>query len=172
MQRRWIRRFISQFGAPAEDHVLLLPLHLKDKVAALVYADAGTGAGGKMDAAALELLVSATSAWLEVASLRKQALKEGRGRGRAPAKSSKRPRCKRCRLFQILLRPMRRSTWWRRRSRSRNRRWQRATAEVVSAPASMAAAAVAPATDAFAHMSPEDAERPSQGATFCPAADG
>ena len=43
-------RFISQFGAPAEDQVLLLPLHLKDKVAALVYADAGTGAGGKMDA--------------------------------------------------------------------------------------------------------------------------
>src|SRR4029077_18074555 len=70
-------RFISQFGAPAEDQVLLLPLRLKDKVAALVYADAGTGAGGKMDASALELLVSATSAWLEVASLRKQALKEG-----------------------------------------------------------------------------------------------
>src|SRR5579864_2759451 len=70
-------RFISQFGAPAQDQVLLMPLHLKDKVAALVYADAGTGAGGKMDAAALELIVSATSAWLEVASLRKQALKEG-----------------------------------------------------------------------------------------------
>src|SRR5271170_5769121 len=70
-------RFVSQFGAPAEDHVLLLPLHLNDKVAALVYADAGTGPGGKMDAAALELLVSATGAWLEVASLRKQALKEG-----------------------------------------------------------------------------------------------
>ena len=70
-------RFISQFGAPAEDQVLLLPLRLKDKVAALVYADAGTRAGGNMDAAALELLVSATSAWLEVASLRKQAAKEG-----------------------------------------------------------------------------------------------
>jgi hypothetical protein len=70
-------RFISQFGAPAEEHILLLPLHLKDKVAALVYADAGTGAGGKLEAPALELLVSATSAWLEVASLRKQALKEG-----------------------------------------------------------------------------------------------
>src|SRR5277367_4696850 len=69
--------FISQFGAPAADHVLLLPLRLKDKVAALVYADAGTAAGGKMDAPALELIVSATSAWLEVASLRKQALKEG-----------------------------------------------------------------------------------------------
>ena len=62
-------KFISQFGAPAEDQVLLLPLHLKDKVAALVYADAGTDSGGKMDSSALELLVAATSAWLEVASV-------------------------------------------------------------------------------------------------------
>jgi hypothetical protein len=49
---------------------------LKEKVAALVYADAGADAGGKLDAAAVELLVLATSAWLEVASLRKQAAKE------------------------------------------------------------------------------------------------
>jgi hypothetical protein len=54
----------------------MLPLVLKEKVAALVYADAGAEAGGKTDAAALELLVRVTSAWLEVASLRKQAQKE------------------------------------------------------------------------------------------------
>src|SRR5271154_6402812 len=65
-------RFISQFGAPAADHVLLLPLRLKDKVAALVYADAGTATGGKMDAPALELIVADTSAWLGVAFPRKQ----------------------------------------------------------------------------------------------------
>src|SRR5580698_1439349 len=70
-------KFISQFGAPVDDQVLLLPLHLKDKVAAVVYADAGTDSGGKLDASALELLVTAASAWLEVASLRKQAAKEG-----------------------------------------------------------------------------------------------
>jgi len=70
-------RFISQFGAPVEDRVMLLPLHLKDKVAALVYADAGTDSSPRLDTAALELLVTATSAWLEVASLRKQAAKEG-----------------------------------------------------------------------------------------------
>src|SRR5271170_2201327 len=70
-------KFISQFGAPAEDRLFLLPLRLKDKIAALVYADAGTDSSGKMDTAALELLVAATSAWLEVASLRKQAAKEG-----------------------------------------------------------------------------------------------
>jgi hypothetical protein len=68
--------FIARFGASGNDQVLVLPLLLKEKVAALVYADAGAEAGGKMDAAALELLVRATSAWLEVASLRKQAQKD------------------------------------------------------------------------------------------------
>lgn len=69
--------FVTQFAAPADDHVLMIPLRLKDKVAALVYADAGAEAGGKMDSEALELLVASTSAWLEVVSLRKQAQKEG-----------------------------------------------------------------------------------------------
>ncbi len=67
--------FFSRFGAVEDDRVLVLPLLLKDKVAALVYADAGTG--GALDSVAIELLVKATSAWLEVASLRKQAPKEG-----------------------------------------------------------------------------------------------
>ena len=75
------QEFISHFGAPADDRALVLPLLLKEKVAALVYADAGVEAGGKMDAAALELLVLATSAWLEVASLRKQAHKEETAEG-------------------------------------------------------------------------------------------
>jgi hypothetical protein len=70
-------KFVSRFGAPAENHALLLPLLLKDRVAALVYADAGTEAGGKMESAALELLVVSASAWLEVTALRKQAQKEG-----------------------------------------------------------------------------------------------
>src|SRR4029077_4306102 len=68
--------FVSKFGAAADDKLLVLPLLLKEKVAALVYADVGVEGGGKLDAAAVELLVLATSAWLEVASLRKQALKE------------------------------------------------------------------------------------------------
>jgi hypothetical protein len=67
-------QFIAQFGAPGEDGILLVPLHLKDKVAALVYADGGQA--GKLNCDAVELLVAATSAWLEVASLRKQAAKE------------------------------------------------------------------------------------------------
>jgi hypothetical protein len=150
-------RFISQFGAPAEDRVLLLPLHLKDKVAALVYADAGTGAGGRLDAAALELLVSATGAWLEVASLRKQALKEGTAEAGTSEKFEA-PPAQAVSSFSdpfaahapkhVVAAPV----------AVEEPAMAEATAEVVSAPASMAAAAVAPATDAFAHMSPEDAE--------------
>lgn len=64
-------RFVEQFGSPANEQVLVLPLALKDKVAALVYADGGDS--GKLDPDAVELLVMATSAWLEVTSLRKQA---------------------------------------------------------------------------------------------------
>jgi hypothetical protein len=66
-------KFVSAFGAPADGEVQVLPLMLKEKVAALVYADAGTEPGGKLDSAALELLVHSTSAWLEVLSLRKSA---------------------------------------------------------------------------------------------------
>jgi hypothetical protein len=149
-------RFISQFGAPAEDRILLLPLHLKDKVAALVYADAGTAAGGKLDAAALELLVSATGAWLEVASLRKQALKEGAAEAGAPEKFEA-PAVQTVSSFSdpfaahapkhVVAAPVEEPAM------------AEATAEVVSVPSAMAAAAAAaPATDAFAHMSPEDAE--------------
>ena len=68
-------RFVEQFGNPSDSRALVLPLLLKDKVAALIYSDAGTD-GGKLDSAALELLVVATGAWLEVSSLRKQASKD------------------------------------------------------------------------------------------------
>jgi len=67
-------RFVQRFGEPENEQILVLPLVLKDKVAALLYADGG--ATGQMDGASLELLVLATSAWLEVASLRKQVQKE------------------------------------------------------------------------------------------------
>src|SRR6202163_55262 len=69
-------RFLKGFGTPASGEARILPLILKDKVAALVYADSGTGTAGALDAGALELLVLSTSAWLEVNSLRKQAQKE------------------------------------------------------------------------------------------------
>ncbi len=72
-------RFLNDFGAPASGEAQILPLILKDKVAALIYADSGTGDSGHLDAGALELLVLSTGAWLEVNSLRKQAHKEPSG---------------------------------------------------------------------------------------------
>ncbi|HSY63943.1 MAG TPA: hypothetical protein VK829_05060 [Terriglobales bacterium] len=146
--------FTSRFGAAAKDKALLLPLRLKDKVAALVYADAGTRSGGNMDAAAVELLVAATSAWLEVASLRKQALKEGVSEPAATEKFEA-PPVQTVSSFSdpfaahapkhVVAVPVAEPAM------------AEATAEVVTA-ASMTAAAAAPATDAFAHLSPEDAE--------------
>ncbi len=68
------RRFVKQFGGPANEQLLVLPLVLKDKVAALLYADGG--ADGALDGPSLEVLVMATSAWLEVVSLRKQAQRD------------------------------------------------------------------------------------------------
>jgi hypothetical protein len=65
------RRFVKQFGGPANEQIMVLPLVLKDKVAALLYADGGTD--GVLDGPSLEVLVMTTSAWLEVTSLRKQA---------------------------------------------------------------------------------------------------
>jgi hypothetical protein len=151
-------RFISQFGAPAEDSLLLLPLRLKDKVAALVYCDAGTAGGGKMEAAALELLVAATSAWLEVASLRKQALKEGAAEAGASEKFEAPP----VQTVSSFSDPFAGHAPKHAAAPPvavEEPAMAEATAEVVSVPTAMAAAAAAaPATDAFAHMSPEDAE--------------
>jgi hypothetical protein len=80
-------RFLKEFGTPASGEGRVLPLILKDKVAALVYADGGTDADGSMDAAALDLLVLSTSAWLEVNSLRKHAQKEPAHAESHPAES-------------------------------------------------------------------------------------
>ena len=68
-------RFIDHFGSPAEDQIVMLPLLLKDKAAALLYADGGLEIG-HLDTASIELLVVSTSAWLELTSMRKQAPKE------------------------------------------------------------------------------------------------
>lgn len=66
-------RLISALGAPVDDRVIMLPLIIKEKVAALLYADAGTEAAGTLDREALELLVLSSGLWLEVLSLRRAA---------------------------------------------------------------------------------------------------
>src|SRR5882762_4422813 len=81
-------RFLKEFGTPASGEARILPLILKDKVAALVYADSGTGAAGSLDFGALELLVLSTSAWLEVNSLRKQAQTHVDSHNVTPAEAS------------------------------------------------------------------------------------
>ena len=65
-------RFVTLFGAPADGtNAVVLPLMLRDKVAALVYADAGTQPGGNLDPSALECLVRFCGLWLEVVATRK-----------------------------------------------------------------------------------------------------
>jgi hypothetical protein len=80
-------RFVDHFGSPADDHVIMLPLLLKDKVAALVYADGGLDVGSRLDSASIELLVVSASAWLELTAARKQAPRESAAyaEGSAPA---------------------------------------------------------------------------------------
>lgn len=63
--------FVQRFGAPSDGNVLLLPLVIKDKVAALVYADGGSEGASGLDRSAMELLVRTTGLWLEVLSFRK-----------------------------------------------------------------------------------------------------
>ena len=151
-------KFVSQFGAPVEPQILLLPLHLKDKVAALVYADTGTDSGGKLDASALELLVAAASAWLEVAALRKQAAKDSASESASSAKFESSPPAPAASSFpdpfashaplhtQPAPEPVEEPVA------------AAAVASVSAPPAMAAAAAAAPAPDAFAQMSVADAD--------------
>jgi hypothetical protein len=68
-------RFISAAGAPASGTCVVLPLIVRDKVAALVYADAGSD--GKCDAHALEILVRAAGNRIEIAANRKAPTQTG-----------------------------------------------------------------------------------------------
>jgi hypothetical protein len=63
--------FINSMKAPAEGHCLVLPLVVKDKVAAVIYADAGTVPGGTLDSSGLQALTRFAAIWLELAALRK-----------------------------------------------------------------------------------------------------
>jgi hypothetical protein len=63
--------FISTVKAPAENRCLVLPLVVKDKVAAVIYADSGVAPGGALDASGLQALTRFAALWLEVAALRK-----------------------------------------------------------------------------------------------------
>ncbi len=64
-------QFNQDFGNPADGNALVLPLVVKDKVAAFIYADAGMEAHSKIDSSALQLLVRDAGWWLELLALRK-----------------------------------------------------------------------------------------------------
>lgn len=63
--------FGDKFGASSQDG-MMLPLLVRDKAVALVYADGGTE-GQSVDASALQSLVRVTGLWLEVFATRKAA---------------------------------------------------------------------------------------------------
>src|SRR5579864_5639266 len=63
--------FISSMKSPVDNQCMVLPLVVKDKVAAVIYADAGTTKGGTLDASGLQALTRFAGVWLELAALRK-----------------------------------------------------------------------------------------------------
>jgi hypothetical protein len=63
--------FIAAIASPAEDSCLVLPLVVKEKVAALIYADGGTASPGACDVSALSVLTRWAGLWLELSALRK-----------------------------------------------------------------------------------------------------
>jgi len=148
-------RFVERFGGPANEQILILPLVLKDKVAALLYADGG--ANGMLDAASLEVLVMTTSAWLEVTSLRKQVQKESVEAGAAAERPAFAPPVQTVSSFADPF-----AAHVPRHSIAAAATQPEPAAEVVevSAHAAAASAASAPGTaaDPFAGLSPEDAD--------------
>jgi hypothetical protein len=147
------RRFVKQFGGPENEQILILPLVLKDKVAALLYADGG--ATGLLDAAALEVLVMATSAWLEVTSLRKQTQKESVDAGppieRPPVAAP-------VQTVSSFSDPFAAHAPRHTAAKAPEPEPAAEVVEVAHSASASAASAPAAATDPFAGMSPEDAD--------------
>jgi hypothetical protein len=64
-------RFVAEFGMPADGNCVVAPLVVREKVVALLYADAGTQGGAALDPHALQLLTRTAGIWLELIALRK-----------------------------------------------------------------------------------------------------
>jgi hypothetical protein len=63
--------FVSAVSAPGNGTCLVLPLVVKEKVPALIYADAGPLPDSRIDASALTVLCRFAGLWLEITALRK-----------------------------------------------------------------------------------------------------
>jgi len=64
-------KFVHELGAPKRGDAHIIPLVVRDKVPALLYADSGPQTGGEADGHALQLLVRSAGLWLEILTLRK-----------------------------------------------------------------------------------------------------
>jgi hypothetical protein len=62
---------VKAAGNPVDGNALVLPLLVREKVPALMYADRGSGPAGQLDSSALELLVRCTGLWLETVAARR-----------------------------------------------------------------------------------------------------
>ncbi|HYM76332.1 MAG TPA: GAF domain-containing protein [Candidatus Dormibacteraeota bacterium] len=151
------RRFVKQFGGPENEQILVLPLVLKDKVAALLYADGG--AENLLDAGSLEVLVISTSAWLEVTSLRKQA-QQRESIDSMPGMSSmeRPPVAAPAQSVSSFSDPFAAHTPKHIAPKAAPEPEPAAEVVEVAASAASASAAAAPAADPFAGMSAEDAD--------------
>ncbi|HVR43123.1 MAG TPA: hypothetical protein VMS56_06705 [Thermoanaerobaculia bacterium] len=66
------RTIAAKLGAPRPERALLVPMVIKDKVAAAIYADQTEGEDGKLDRAAIELLVFTTGLLIDTLAIRKK----------------------------------------------------------------------------------------------------
>jgi len=167
--------FSAQFGGPTNEQILMVPLRLKEKVAALVYADGGSS--GKLDSAAIELLVTVTGTWLEVVSLRKQSQSTNHEGESAAAESAPSVAAEAVQAHQDPFSGHAPQHAWpmtpaagtseaaaETKTQEAETKTQEAEAPVVEVPAAAhaaaagAATAAAPAVDTHAALSPEDAE--------------
>lgn len=62
----------TRFGVPAPERAILVPMVIKDKVAAAVYVDATTDDTSKFDTTSIELLVFATGLLVDTLAIRKK----------------------------------------------------------------------------------------------------
>lgn len=63
--------FLAAVQSPTQPACYVLPLVVKDKVAALIYADAGAVPAGTLDASGLSALTRFAALWLELSAARK-----------------------------------------------------------------------------------------------------
>src|SRR5205085_3525518 len=69
--------FVERNGRPADGSASLFPLVVKDKVAAILYCDAGREPGRSTDYSAVEVLTRYTCLWLELAATKKPGAPSG-----------------------------------------------------------------------------------------------